>query len=1199
MKRRENMRKKGLINAFLLAVFCTVGGSWAQTVPQPAALPYSHNFENATENARWILANGTQRNQWHIGTAVAYGGTGRSLYISNDGGTSHRFTDRIDNLHDTSFVYAYRRLNFAQTGMHTVKFNWKNEGLTNPIYVRALLVPDSIAFEAGRVVAGSWCNESAIPRDWIAASPILHSQTTWQTHSNATINIVNSGVYKLVFFWKNQRCFGVPSASVGNNLPAAIDNVEVYRNSPAQNVIGVAQTAIAGVAQRLTGEVLPSTATQQITWSIVDDGGTGARLTSGNLFGAWAAGVATVRASVRAVAVDALPFTQDFEITVIPPPAADLPYSQDFEGDDIDEWILVNGTQVNQWHIGTAVAHGESERSLYISDDGGATNRFTTRWVDISPESYVYAFRRLNFAAGTYTVKFNWRNSQVGSDTNSNNVRAFLVPDSIVLQPDNALGNIGGTNNVPANWIAVSPILHSQNTWQTHSNTAINISNSGAYKLVFFWKNRNHGTGVQTIINNAAIDNIEISRTVFETAAEDITGIPETAVASVVEQFAGEVLPSATNQFIIWSIADDGGTGARFTSRNLFSASSAGTAIVRATVSGSGSGGSDYTQDFEVTVSLPLAADLPYSQDFEGDDVSEWVLVNEGQTNQWHIGSAVAYGESENSLYISYNGGLTYAHTGIGNATISYVYAFRRLNIEEAGLHTVIFNWRNFENSNDNVRAFLVPDSIALEAGNAFGNAGSANNIPANWIAVSPILHSSQDIWLRHFNARVDIPSSGAYKLVFFWKNTGNLGNRQGRGAAIDNITIYRNPAVENIGNVAENVFIGIPQILSGAVSPINAIQTIVWSVVDEGEAEASITNGIFTAAEVGTATIRATIAGGNSDGSDYTQDFEITVKLPLAADLPYSQDFESADISEWVLLNGSQRNQWHIGSAVACGESARSLYISADSGLTHSYSISVAAYVFAYRRLNIEETGLHTVKFNWRNMGEINADVVRAFLVPDSIALAAGNAYGNIGSVNNVPVGWIAVSPILQLQNTWQTHSDTAVNIRNAGIYKLVFFWKNDNFGGSQQPAAIDNIEVFKTPSAPIFIRNRENFLDDGYGILLENAIVSDFARISIITPEPAMANITIFDNLGNVVWTENGVGAYCIRPAMPDERTTMNNVGDLGVCNTPLQNAVIWNITNPNGRFVANGTYIIIAKATGISGRIYRYSARIGVRR
>jgi len=107
-------------------------------------------------------------------------------------------------------------------------------------------------------------------------------------------------------------------------------------------------------------------------------------------------------------------------------------------------------------------------------------------------------------------------------------------------------------------------------------------------------------------------------------------------------------------------------------------------------------------------------------------------------------------------------------------------------------------------------------------------------------------------------------------------------------------------------------------------------------------------------------------------------------------------------------------------------------------------------------------------------------------------------------------------------------------------------------------------------------------------YGILLENAIASDVARFSVITPEPAVANIVIFDNLGNVVFSADGVGAYCIRPAtMP--------VGDLGVCNTPLQ----WNLTNPNGRLVANGTYIIAVEAIGISGKRYHYSTRIGVKR
>ena len=39
--------------------------------------------------------------------------------------------------------------------------------------------------------------------------------------------------------------------------------------------------------------------------------------------------------------------------------------------------------------------------------------------------------------------------------------------------------------------------------------------------------------------------------------------------------------------------------------------------------------------------------------------------------------------------------------------------------------------------------------------------------------------------------------------------------------------------------------------------------------------------------------------------------------------------------------------------------------------------------------------------------------------------------------------------------------------------------------------------------------------------------------------------------------------------------------------------------NLNNANSRLVANGTYLIIVEATGISGKRFTYSARIGVSR
>ncbi|MCL2845666.1 MAG: hypothetical protein FWE23_09520, partial [Chitinivibrionia bacterium] len=112
-----------------------------------------------------------------------------------------------------------------------------------------------------------------------------------------------------------------------------------------------------------------------------------------------------------------------------------------------------------------------------------------------------------------------------------------------------------------------------------------------------------------------------------------------------------------------------------------------------------------------------------------------------------------------------------------------------------------------------------------------------------------------------------------------------------------------------------------------------------------------------------------------------------------------------------------------------------------------------------------------------------------------------------------------------------------------------------------------------------PSFIRQNTS-RDSRYGIILENAVVSDFARISVITPEQATVNLAIFDNLGNVVFSADDVRAG-FKPALTAD------------------GAIVWDLQNFNGRFVANGTYLIIAEATTINGRRYLYSARIGVNR
>ncbi|MCL2154224.1 MAG: hypothetical protein FWH53_01030 [Leptospirales bacterium] len=99
--------------------------------------------------------------------------------------------------------------------------------------------------------------------------------------------------------------------------------------------------------------------------------------------------------------------------------------------------------------------------------------------------------------------------------------------------------------------------------------------------------------------------------------------------------------------------------------------------------------------------------------------------------------------------------------------------------------------------------------------------------------------------------------------------------------------------AVTGITGVPTSVTAENSLTLTETVVPSNATyKTIVWSIIDDrGPTNASITGNILnTISAAGTVTVRATIANGTAIGTDYIQDFTITVE-PLP---------------EWVVMVGS-----------------------------------------------------------------------------------------------------------------------------------------------------------------------------------------------------------------------------------------------------------------------------------------------------
>ena len=185
-------------------------------------------------------------------------------------------------------------------------------------------------------------------------------------------------------------------------------------------------------------------------------------------------------------------------------PISEFPYICGFELNEEDgtneasDWVLENGTQTNAWYVGSAVNHGGS-RSLYISDNNGASNTYAT-----SNESYTFAYATFSLEAGEYAYSFDW---QANGESSYDFIRAAMVPASVNI----AAGSYCGFDNntaVPAGSIAIDGgRLNLQTSWQTKTGT-FTIANDGLYKMVFLWRN----DGSSGSPSPAAIDNVSLSR---------------------------------------------------------------------------------------------------------------------------------------------------------------------------------------------------------------------------------------------------------------------------------------------------------------------------------------------------------------------------------------------------------------------------------------------------------------------------------------------------------------------------------------------------------------------------------------------------------------------------------------------------------------------------------------------------------------
>ncbi|WP_419868642.1 fibronectin type III domain-containing protein [Chryseobacterium sp. CT-SW4] len=981
----------------------------------PVSLPYTQDFSTGND---LTLVNGSQENQWVYGSAT--GNTPNALYISSDG-INNSYTSNSN-----SIVHAYIDLDIpAGSSIANFSFDWKAKGENSYDYLRVWMVPSSFTPVAG--------DEITTGGGKIKIGNNYSLQTSWQTYLNTNLDISSfaGSTLRLVFEWTNDDYYN-------SQPPAAIDNISFSIPScifpSSLSVTGITATSATlnwtaptpapsnGYAYYIATTNTPPTSSTIPTGTVTTTSVTPPSLSQGTAYYWWVKSVCSSTESSIWVA------GPDFILPQIP---ATLPYNQDFTSEN--DLTLLNGNQVNKWIYGSAT--GNPAGSLYISDNG-TDNTYT-----INSASVVHAYRDISIPAGTTfsRLSFNWL---AQGENYYDYLRVWLVPVTFNPTPGTQISTGGGR-------IKIGNSYNLKNSWQTYLNDNLDISSfaGSTMRLVFEWRNDNIA-GTQP---PAAVDNISLSiPSCVVPSSLSVTNITDnsatfTWTAPTPSPASGYAYYISTTNIPPTATTLPTGTSAT-NSVNIGSLNS-GTTYYWWVKSVCSSTNSTIWTPGPTFLTPQLPATLPYNQDFTSEN--DLTFLNGNYTNQWIYGSGA--GNPPNSIYISNNG----SDNSYNTSSSSTVHAYRDIIIPPGtSIVKLSFDWKARGESNfDYLRVWLTPVTYT-PSGNSITSGGGRIKVGNNF--------NQQANWQTYSNSSLDISSfaGSTMRLIFEWRNDYALGAQP--PAAVDNISLTIPSCI-------------IPSALSfGNITSASA--TLSWNAPSPPPASGysyyiSTDNIPPTATTPATGTTPTTSVSLNSlnpntiyywwvksicsstDNSVWTAGpgFQ-TLQIP--ATIPYEQDFTNEN--DFTLSNGTQKNKWAYGSAT--GNTPASLYISNNNGNSNTYSTSYSSVIHTYRDINIPSgTSIVTLSFDWKARGD-NYDYLRVWLVPVGFIPTPGTQITAAG-------GRIQVGGNYNQQSSWQTYLNTNLDVSSfaGSTMRLVFEWRNNGYGGTQPPAAIDNIRLFK----------------------------------------------------------------------------------------------------------------------------------------
>ncbi len=167
-----------------------------------------------------------------------------------------------------------------------------------------------------------------------------------------------------------------------------------------------------------------------------------------------------------------------------------------------------------------------------------------------------------------------------------------------------------------------------------------------------------------------------------------------------------------------------------------------------------------------------------------------------------------------------------------------------------------------------------------------------------------------------------------------------------------------------------------------------------------------------------------------------------------------------------WSESSGTN-NPWFVGVPGTNNPPApmanNKAYLSDNGGTARSYNVANPCQNYFWRDVTVPsgQTKIN-LTFNWEQQGEASWDIIQVYTAPTSITPVGGNTHPGSGT-SNVPA---AIAGATFVTNTSpQTGVQTVTAFLPTSLagttFRLIFLWKSDTSGGTQPPAALDNISL------------------------------------------------------------------------------------------------------------------------------------------